>query len=103
MRPNWVRCCNFVNSFLLSLRAISNETTMDIELEKLELIKLLEATNDVTIIASIKKIFNASKKDFWEELTDAQKLEIEEGERQIERGEFVDFDEFIQKYLKYMK
>lgn len=79
---------------------ISNATIMDIELEKLELIKLLEATNDATIIASIKKIFNASKKDFWEELTEAQKLDIEEGERQIERGEFVDFDEFIQKYLE---
>ncbi|WP_438062921.1 hypothetical protein [Flavobacterium sp. RSSB_23] len=79
---------------------ISNATIMDIELEKLELIKLLEATNDATIIASIKKIFNASKKDFWEELTEAQKLDIEEGEKQIERGEFVDFDEFIQKYLE---
>ena len=73
---------------------------MDIEIEKLELIKLLKATNDVSIIDSIKKIFNASKKDFWEELTEAQKLDIEEGERQIERGEFVDFDEFIQKYLE---
>ncbi len=79
---------------------ISNETVMDIELEKLELIKLLEATNDVTIIASIKKIFNASKKDFWEELTQEQRDQIEESEREIERGEFVDFDEFIQKYLE---
>lgn len=73
---------------------------MDIELEKLELIKLLEATQDVTIVVAIKKIFNASKKDFWEELTEAQKLDIEEGERQIERGEFVDFDDFIKPYLK---
>lgn len=71
---------------------------MDIELEKLELIKLLEATNDVTIIASIKKIFNASKKDFWEELTEAQKLDIEEGERQIERGEFVEYETMMKKY-----
>jgi predicted transcriptional regulator len=72
---------------------------MDIEVEKLELMKLLEATNDSAIIASIKKIFKASKKDFWEELTEEQKLDIEEGEKQIERGEYVDFDEFIQKYL----
>jgi predicted transcriptional regulator len=72
---------------------------MDIEVEKLELMKLLEATNDSAIIASIKKNFNASKKDFWEELTEEQKLDIEEGEKQIERGEYVDFDEFIQKYL----
>ena len=71
---------------------------MDIELEKLELIKLLEATNDATIIASIKKIFNASKKDFWEELTEAQKLDIEEGERQIERGEFVEYGTMMKKY-----
>ena len=71
---------------------------MDIELEKIELIKLLEATNDATIIASIKKIFNASKKDFWEELTEAQKLDIEEGERQIERGEFVEYETMMKKY-----
>ena len=71
---------------------------MDIELEKLELIKLLEATNDATIIASIKKIFNASKKDFWEELTEAQKLDIEEGERQIVRGEFVEYETMMKKY-----
>ena len=71
---------------------------MDIELEKLELIKLLEATNDATIIASIKKIFNASKKDFWEELTEAQKLDIEEGERQMERGEFVEYETMMKKY-----
>lgn len=71
---------------------------MDIELEKLELIKLLEATKDATIIASIKKIFNASKKDFWEELTEAQKLDIEEGERQIERGEFVEYETMMKKY-----
>lgn len=71
---------------------------MDIELEKMELIKLLEATNDATIIASIKKIFNASKKDFWEELTEAQKLDIEEGERQIELGEFVEYETMMKKY-----
>lgn len=71
---------------------------MDIELEKLELIKLLEVTQDVTIVAAIKKIFNASKKDFWEELTEAQKLDIEEGERQIERGEFVEYETMMKKY-----
>ena len=71
---------------------------MDIELEKLELIKLLEATNDTTIIASIKKIFNTSKKDFWEELTEKQKFDIEEGERQIERGEFVEYEAMMKKY-----
>ena len=73
---------------------------MNIELEKSKLMKLLEETNDESIIASIKKIFISQKKDFWDELSEEQKFEIEEGERQIERGEFVDFEEFIQKYIE---
>ncbi|MCZ8230227.1 hypothetical protein [Flavobacterium sp.] len=73
---------------------------MDIELEKLELIKLLEATNDVTIVAAIKKIFNASKKDFWEELTQEQRDQIEESEREIDRGEYFLYEEVMSKYRK---
>ena len=38
------------------------------------------------------------KKDFWEELTEEQKLDIEEGERQIERGEFVEYETMMKKY-----
>lgn len=73
---------------------------MDIQFEKSELMKKLEATNDISIIEAIKNIFKSEKKDFWDELTQEQKDEIEEGERQIERGEFVDFEEFIQKYIE---
>jgi hypothetical protein len=73
---------------------------MNIKLEKSKLMKLLEETNDESVLASIKKIFTVEKKDFWDELTEEQRFEIEEGERQIERGEFVDFEEFIQKYIE---
>lgn len=72
---------------------------MDIQFEKSELMKKLAETTDISIIEAIKKIFKSEKKDFWDELTQEQKDEIEEGERQIERGEFVDFEEFIQKYM----
>lgn len=71
---------------------------MNVELEKLELMKLLSETNDESIIASIKKIFTAKKKDWWGELSDEQKFEIEEGERQIERGEFVLYEDLMRKY-----
>jgi predicted transcriptional regulator len=73
---------------------------MDIQFEKSELMKKLAETNDISIIEAIKSIFKAEKKDFWDELSPEQKEEIEEGERQIERGEFVDFEEFIQKYIE---
>lgn len=71
---------------------------MDIQLEKLEIIKQLLETNDETIIKSIKKVFTKEKKDFWEELTEEQKAEIEESEKQIERGEFSLYDDFMKKY-----
>jgi predicted transcriptional regulator len=73
---------------------------MDIQFEKSELMKKLEETNDISIIEAIKNIFKSEKKDFWDELTQEQKDEIEEGDRQIERGDFVDFEEFIQKYIE---
>lgn len=73
---------------------------MDIQFEKTQLMKKLEETNDISIIEAIKNVFKSEKKDFWEELTQQQKDEIEEGDRQIERGEFVDFEEFIQRYVK---
>lgn len=71
---------------------------MDLHLEKLELIKKLAETEDVSVVKAIQKIFNRKKKDFWEELSPEQREEIEEGEREIERGEFVTFESILKKY-----
>ena len=71
---------------------------MDIQLEKINLIKIIADTNDVSVIQSIKDFFKVEKKDWWDELTDEQKFEIEEGERQINRGEFVLYEDIMQKY-----
>lgn len=71
---------------------------MNIELEKSKLMKLLEETNDESILASVKKIFTSKKKDFWDELTEEQKFEIEESDRQIDRGEFILYEDLMKKY-----
>ena len=72
---------------------------MNIQLEKLELIKMLIETNDSSIIDAVKKIFTSEKKDWWDELSDEQKFEIEESDREIDRGEYVDFEDFIKKFI----
>lgn len=69
---------------------------MDIQLEKLELIKKLAETNDFAVIESIKKIFQKEKKDWWEDLSDEQKADIEQGERDFENGDFVTSEEFFE-------
>ena len=68
---------------------------MDIQVEKLELIKMLAETENPSIIKAIKRVFQSEKKDWWDELSDEQKEAIEEGERQIENGEFVTFEEMM--------
>ena len=71
---------------------------MNIELEKSKLMKLLEETNDESIIASMLKLFSTKKKDFWDELTEEQKFEIEESDRQIDKGEFVLYEDLMKKF-----
>jgi hypothetical protein len=71
---------------------------MNIELEKLELMKLLAETNDESVLASIKEIFTTKKKDGWDELTEEQKFEIEESDRQIDRGEFFLYEDVMAKH-----
>lgn len=72
---------------------------MDIQLGKREAINMIEETNDPSIIEAVIKLLTKKKKDWWDDLTEAQKEEIKEGERQIERGEYSDFESFIQKHI----
>ncbi|WP_396167300.1 hypothetical protein [Flavobacterium sp.] len=71
---------------------------MDIQAEKISLAQLLLQTEDVTIIKKVKAIFNSKKEDWWDELSIAQKVAIEESEREIDRGEFFLYEE-VKKQL----
>jgi len=68
---------------------------MDIQLEKLELIKMLADTDSPLVIQAIKAIFQGEKKDWWEELSDEQKADLEKADKEIDNGDFVTFDEFF--------
>jgi predicted Zn-ribbon and HTH transcriptional regulator len=72
---------------------------MNIQAEKQQLAKLILETDNPNIIESIKEIFKTNKaKDFWDELSDAQKSEIENATLEIEHGETTDYDVFMKKY-----
>jgi hypothetical protein len=72
---------------------------MDIQAEKLELVRLILDTDNPGILASVKRIFSDSPQaDFWDGLTQYQKDEIREGIEETERGGTVDFEEFIKKH-----
>ena len=72
---------------------------MNIQSEKLELVRLILDTDNPGILATVKRIFSNSKKvDFWESLPHYQKDEIVKGIEEIEKGETVNYEEFIKKY-----
>lgn len=72
---------------------------MDIQAEKLELMKLLLNTENPSIIQSIKQIFRKEKTtDFWDELSAEQQSEIKQGSLEIKQGKFSDFDTFMSKH-----
>ncbi len=69
---------------------------MDIQAEKLELMKLLLNTNNPSILESIKKILKKeTTSDFWEELSFEQQKEIDNADIEISKGKTKNYDSFI--------
>jgi predicted Zn-ribbon and HTH transcriptional regulator len=72
---------------------------MNIQAEKIELVKMILETDNPNILSSIKKMLKKdSKKDFWDTLSQAQREDIMKGIEEIENGEIVDYEDFIKKH-----
>lgn len=72
---------------------------MNIQAEKIELVKMLLDTENPKIIEAIRKIFKKEKtSDFWDDLSIEQRKEIEKASLEIENGEVTDYDTFMQKH-----
>lgn len=72
---------------------------MNIQAEKLELMKLILETENPSILELAKNIFKKElKKDFWETLPQYQKDDILQGIQEIENGDLIDYDDFIQRH-----
>lgn len=72
---------------------------MDIQAEKLELIKLLLTTDNPSIIESIKQVFKKEKTtDFWDKLTPDQQLEINQADLEISQSETSNYKTFMSSH-----
>ncbi|MFK7747711.1 MAG: hypothetical protein AB8B65_04935 [Kordia sp.] len=71
---------------------------MNIQAEKIELLKLLLDTNNPTIIQSIKQIFEKENTSIWDELSEAEKKEIKQGTTDIKNGNITDYNSFMAKH-----
>jgi hypothetical protein len=72
---------------------------MNIEAEKLEIMKLILETDNPGILESVRNIFNkSSATDFWETLSIEQKDDILQGIKEVENGEVVDYEDLMRKH-----
>ncbi len=72
---------------------------MNIQAEKLEIMKMVLETNNPSILETIKGLFKIkSSPDFWETLTQDQKNDILQGIKDVDNGDIVDYDEFMEKH-----
>ena len=72
---------------------------MNIQAEKLEIMRLLLNTDNPKVISAIKQVFrNEQKTDFWNELSPEQQQEIKEASAEIDRGETSDYESFMAKH-----
>lgn len=72
---------------------------MNIQAEKIEIMKMILETNNPSILKSIKNLFrDSTNKDFWETISQEQKDDILQGIEEIENGVIVDYDDFMKKH-----
>jgi len=75
---------------------------MNIQAEKLKLIAWITKVQDAKTIEKINQIHNEDAFDWWDDLTDYEKMEIELGLADIEQGNTVEHAEARKIYVKYL-
>ncbi len=77
---------------------------MNIQAEKLKLIEWLAGLTDATLIEKIKflKENPAAKTDWWEEISEAEKLAIDKGLADAEKGNLTSHEETRKRYEKWL-
>lgn len=70
---------------------------MDIQASKIQLVKDILNINNINVLNKIASFIQDEKKDFWAELSEVEKEEIHKGIEEIEYGEKIAYDNFLQK------
>ena len=70
---------------------------MSIQTTKLELIKLILSVENPRVIKKISSLLKNETSDFWKELSEDQKEEVRLGMKQLDQGQGISWDDFLQK------
>ncbi|HEY4197427.1 MAG TPA: hypothetical protein VGM63_17930 [Mucilaginibacter sp.] len=74
---------------------------MDIQAEKLNLIKWLTEVQEPSVIERFIALKNDQQMDWWDQIDAEERSEIEEGLTQADKGEVFTHEEVMAKYQKW--
>jgi hypothetical protein len=94
----FINTCWLIVLFYKILNFVKKKS-MNIQAEKLEIMRMILETENPSILESVKSLFKKDdKKDFWKTLTKDQKEEILNGIEEVENGDVVDYENFMKKH-----
>lgn len=70
---------------------------MDLQTSKLELVKMIVNIDNQNIINKLLMVLKSEEEDFWLELSDKDRQEIELGINQLDSGQRISLDDFLKK------
>lgn len=70
---------------------------MDIQTLKIELTRLILETESTDVLKKLLTDLKKEKSDFWLDLTDDQKAEIEISRKQVQNGETEDWESIVKR------
>jgi predicted transcriptional regulator len=73
---------------------------MDTETTKLKLMQLLLQTQKKSVLAKIQSVFEEESSDWWHDLNQEEREEIQAGIEQADKGEYVDNDKIKKVFDK---
>lgn len=74
---------------------------MDIQVEKLNLIKWLTEVDEPSVIEQFIALKNEQQKDWWDEISEDERAGIEKGLAEADRGDTLTHEEVMAKYQKW--
>lgn len=70
---------------------------MDIQTTKLELLKTIMEIESQEVIEKVAAFVKREQKDFWDELSVAQQMDIQKGIADLDAGRRVSYEDFLKK------
>ncbi len=75
---------------------------MNIQAQKIELVKMILNIKDKNVLNNFIQLVKVSKEDWWDKISDSERVAIEEGLAELDKGLGIPHKEVMKKYKKWL-